>query len=121
MILTQEKIEEWLNCKASLDAAKKVEKELRILICEALSDDKEEGTHRYTIAGYELKSKVSYNYKLDPEVANAVLTKEEAACISSKPMLSLAPYRELEYSELIDEYIIVTPAMPTLTISWESE
>jgi len=110
-----------MDFKATLEAAKKQEMDLRLEICDELLEDKEEGTHNFQIAGYDLKTAVKFNYKLNPEVEDAALTQEELDCIKYKPSLVLSGYRKLEESDNIDEYITVTPATPSLAISWEDE
>lgn len=120
MEITQELLENWLDAKATLDAAKKEEADLRSQICLSLLEGKTEGTHNFSMFGYDLKAVKKLNYTLDANIDVALLTEEEQECIKFKPSLLMKNYKACVDTSILDEYISVKDGMPTLSIEQES-
>lgn len=116
MSIHQTTIEAWIDSKASLDAAKEQEMELRTRIADSLLAGKEEGTHNFEMYGYKLKLGNKFNYKLDPNVDMTILSDLEKSVIVHKPSLLLKDYKMLVDSPNLDEFITVNQATPTLKI-----
>jgi len=119
--MDQSTLENWLDAKATLDAAKKSEMELRKQICDELLADKPEGTNNFNLFGYDIKAVKKFTYSLDPDFDDTMLTDDEKECIRFKPSLVLGRYKKLIEPGALDDYVTVTEATPTLSISLNEE
>ena len=125
-----ETIEELLQQEAELQQQiedfKKVindERELRKKICLKLLEGKADGTHKFTYQNMMVKVAKSSTYALDQKeiarlIADEEFTEEERNAIRTKYELDLTKYKKLENSELLDNYITVKDAMPTIEIEF---
>jgi len=112
---------DYVEAKASADRFKKLENELRIKIVEQFFPTAGEGTHNSTFKGLELKATVRYNYKFDLDelkMIEEMLNENEAACVRRRPSLDLTKFKALDPDDkvLIEDAIIITPGLPTLTV-----
>lgn len=129
-----ELLTEWLAAKKTLDAAKKVEMDLRKMIVadETLFDpNKAEGTERYDLGnGYQLKcvKKTSYsmaNSNGETFAALKALTllgdassRMAESLVKFAANLRVSEYKKLNDSErkIMDEVITTKPGAPTLEL-----
>lgn len=112
--------EQWLEAKATLDAAKKEELRLRNLICNRVLKDKLEGAVTKQTPDFKVTATAKLNRKLDVEVLEAIwedLTEEEQEAVVYKPSLKLTEYKKIEQTggKLL-EAVTVAPAQATLKI-----
>lgn len=129
-----ELIKSWNEAKLTLEAAKKLEMELRSKVIESeFVNHKEKGTENVELgAGYKLKavfkqSITFVNSNKEGEVEKALTKLEkmgsEGAFIAErivrwKPELSVTEYDKLDtkYRKVIDEIIVTKPATPSLEL-----
>jgi hypothetical protein len=114
-------IAEYVEAKASADRFKKLENSLRIKIVDEFFPVAGEGTHNSCFKNMDLKVTVRYNYKFDKDelaLVEPMLNDEEAACIKRNPTLDLTKFKSLAPGDkvMIEDAIIITPGLPTLTI-----
>lgn len=125
-----ETIEELLHQEAALQqriadfkSVIEEEKELRKKICLMLLEGKADGTHKFAYQGMAVKVTKSSTYSLDQKevarlIADDEFTQEERKAIRIKYELDLTKYKKLDNSELLDNYITVKDAMPTIEIEF---
>lgn len=97
------------------------EKELRKKICLKLLEGKADGTHKFCYQNMAVKVVKSSTYSLDQNeiarlIADDEFTPEELEAIRIKYELNLSKYKKLDNSELLDNFITVKDAMPTIEI-----
>lgn len=129
-----ELIQAWNNAKLQLEAAKKLEMELRFQVIESeFANHKEKGTENLELSqGYKLKAvfKQSYSFlngNKNDEVEKALTKLEKMGAegkfiaeriVRFKPELSVTEYEKLDskYRKVIDEIIVTKPATPSLEL-----
>ena len=120
-----EKFAAWMEAKAKFDHYKSLENKLRIEICDELLENKTTGTHNFTdFDGYRVKAVKKVSHNIDKEVLGFIydeMSAEEQEAINFKPELSVSKYKKLEDHSVIDNAIIVKPAMPSLDIKLDEE
>ena len=99
------------------------EKELRKKICLRLLEGKADGTHKFAYQNMAVKVVKSSTYYLDQKevarlIADNEFSPEEREAIRTKYELDLTKYKKLDNSELLDSYITVKDAMPTIEIEF---
>lgn len=118
----QHLIEHWLEVKAEMDAAKELERELRMKIADELFPHAIEGASNMFVGDYKLKLTAKLNRKLDLEALETMdLSEEEEACIKRTPTLNLTAYKLLDDKAILDECLVTTPGLPTLKVSFEKD
>lgn len=119
------KFDEWMEAKSKFDHYKSLENKLRKEICDHLLEGKITGTHNFDdFPGYRVKAVKKVSHSIDNDVLSFIydeMTKEEQECIDFKPNLSISKYKKLEDHSVIDDAIIVKPAMPSLEIKVDEE
>lgn len=134
-----ELLQEWLNAKNAMDAAKNLEMELRKQVVAAFPfpAGAKEGTHRIDLnAGYQLKVVLKQNYNLDNKngaTDKALAAWEEAGktdvekalrsaiadrLVKWKPELSITEYRLLDAAALaaLQPVLTITDGSPALEL-----
>lgn len=124
----------WNNAKMQLEAAKKLEMELRSQVIESeFRNHKEKGTENVELgSGYKLKAvfKLSYSFlnsNKNDEVEKALIKLEKLGAegkfvaeriVRFKPELSVTEYEKLDtkYRKIIDEVIVTKSATPSLEL-----
>ena len=118
MMTLEDKLEEYRVIKNDLATLKKDEMDLRIVIAEELSaEGLAAGTHNFDFPGMKVKIVSKLNYKIDKEILEGVyLSEEEAECVRWKPEIDLKKYKQAEDTDSLDEAVIITTGVPTLTV-----
>ena len=117
----------WERAKSALDAAKKLESELREEIVSAHFQQNSPGTHHFdTPDGRDLVCVKKLNYKLDKattaqaqtEIAAIIGNELAGRLVNWKPDLALKEYGQLPDAAraIIDCALTITPATPTLEL-----
>lgn len=113
-------INDYLDAKANLDKFKKLESEMRIKVLNKFFPENNIGTNNTATKNFAVKGTFKNNFNLSAKISEVWddLSPEEQACVTFKPSLKLSEYNKLDedQKDLIDNYITVTPAMPTLAI-----
>lgn len=120
-------VDEYLDAKTQFTHYKALEAELRIqLLDELFKGETIDGTESTFIGEYKVKGTFKLGFKLDKKaMADAYedLSLAEQNCIKFDPGLILSAYKALDDSERqeLDDYITVSPSMPTIKIEKEGE
>jgi hypothetical protein len=113
--------DEWLEANAKRKYYVELEKKLRLDIVEPLIESLPVGTHTFTTEdGYVIKPVKRVSVSFDKELLEFVtdeLSDEEKDAIRWKPELDARKYKALDDHDVLDQAIIVKPAMPGLTIT----
>lgn len=115
-------LDDYITAKENLQTWKSIEADLRIkLLDQIFGDAIIEGTKTVELGGYKVKGSFALNFKLDAKAVDEAfdeLSEAERACLVYKPSLSKAVYKALEDYERegLDEFITVSPSMPTIKI-----
>ena len=117
-----ELITSYIEAKSKLDYYKALEAKLRIDLLDELFPAVGVGTHKDTIGDFEIKGVFKNNIKIDAKelsIIKDLLSDEELDCIRYKAELKAKEYNALSEDErsVLDEAVVITPAMPTLTVS----
>jgi len=102
---------------------KKEEMDLRVAIADILGEGKAPGTHTFEQDGFIIKLKLGLNHSLiQDELKEALederLSEEELELLRTKYDLRLADYKKADFNtDVLDEFVIVKPSAPTLTIT----
>jgi len=109
-----------MNVQLLLAATKKEELALRKALAEQIQlETLSVGTHNIDEGHFRIKAVRKVSYSLDRaalENAWEDLPDDQKDAVDWKPTLSLKIYKILDDTSMIDEYIEVKPAMPTITI-----
>lgn len=115
-----EKISAWLRAKADLAIAQEEERSLRAEILDQCFGPNNVGNKNCVRGDWMIKGGYGLTYSLDQEgITNAIALGEELpACIRTKYDLDKKAYDNLseEDSLIMDDYLTVKPALPTLEI-----
>ena len=114
-----ELLEQEYELSAQLKELKEKESKLRREICLQLLEGKAAGTHKFEYPGLLVKATKGYNYALDQEKLADIIDKlpaDQYECLNIKYALKMGEYKNLEDTDMLDECITVSEAMPTLTI-----
>jgi hypothetical protein len=111
----------YIDAKSNLDHFKKLEAELRIQMLEEVFPSASAGTHNFEMEGYKIKGVFKNNTRIDLKHFKSIegeLSAEELDCIRFKPELDMRKYNATSEDErsLLDEAVVVSPAMPTISI-----
>ena len=118
----EEKLEKQRQLAIQLKAIKDAEAKLRREICDELLKGRHTGTHNFDICGMKVKAVKSVSMRIDSKIDVDSLTDEEKALIAWKPSLKIGDYKKTTSdTSNLDEFIVVTPSMPTLTIELAPE
>lgn len=130
-------LQQWLDAKKALDAAKELEMQYRNAVVAAFpfDEDKKEGTQNLDLAnGFKLKVVKKQNYNLSSEGTDDILTAYENAAgtpeehgrrkliterlVKWKPELSITEYREAdaELLKMLESVLTITDGSPALTL-----
>jgi len=117
--------DQWLEADAKRKYYIELERKLRLEIVEPLIENVSTGTHNYTTKeGYVVKAVKKVSTSIDKEGLTFIeddLSDEEKAAIRWKPELDAKKYKELEDHDVLDQVIVVKPAMPGLVITHAEE
>ncbi|RKZ94834.1 MAG: hypothetical protein DRQ40_05050 [Gammaproteobacteria bacterium] len=117
----QSLVEKYNEAKAKLAHYKKEENALRLELIEEIFPNAIVGTYNGVSGNNMIKGVFKMNHRLDKTLEDDIesLTEAEKDCIVYKPSLSLTNYKKLDESEreTLDKHVIVTPALPTITIT----
>ena len=117
-----EKLEEHRNLNIQLKAIKEKEAALRRALCDELLKGKQVGTHNFNVAGLKVKAVKGVSMRIDAKIDVDELSDEEKNLIRWKPELKVGDYKKTTSdTSRLDEYVIVTPSMPTLSIELAPE
>lgn len=109
------RLQDYIDVKSKLKDIKALEATMRLALVEKYFKDNSIGTHYLEVNNYELKCKKSMNTKIDlPD--NVFLEPHEWKAIKVKYSVIISEYNNIEDTSKLDEYIIVTPAMPSLEV-----
>jgi len=112
-------IEEWLEIKEILDAAKKEELELRNKVIESFGSSQVSGAETIKKDGWKITIGHTIRSTLDESVLNTIyqtLPDKEKNCIKFKPGLVSQELKKLDGTEMLYEAIITKPGQNTLSI-----
>jgi hypothetical protein len=120
-------VSRWERAKSALDAAKKLERELREEIVAEHFQQNSTGTHHFdTPDGRDLVCVKKLNYRMDKattaqaqtEIAAIIGNELAGRLVNWKPDLSLKEYGQLPDAArtIIDRALTITPATPTLEL-----
>ena len=116
-------VQDYMEAKDRLTHYKKRENALRLAMIDAFFPNESEGTANTGYEQFSIKGTFKMNHKLKnmSEEELDSLTEEELDCIAMKPSLILSKYKALEDSDLLDELITVTPALPSLVVKFNDQ
>ncbi len=117
-------IELYVEVKSQLEYYKQMERKLRVDLCEALFPTANDTSVSTFVGDYVVKGIFKNNIKFDADslAKNApYLTEEEAECIKYTPRLIASAYKKLDDSSMIDECLVVTPALPTINVTVDED
>ena len=117
--------DQWLEANAKRKYYSELERKLRLEIVEPLIENVPTGTHNYkTKEGYVLKASKKVSVSIDKDGLAFIeddLSDEEKDAIRWKPELDAKKYKELDDHDVLDQAIVVKPAMPSLVITHAEE
>ena len=121
-IKISELLEQYNTAKSKMSHYQAEEKKLRLKVVDMLFPNAIEGTHNLEKSEFQVKGVFKMNHRIDAKAllnAEDSLNEYEKECIVYKPSLSLKKYKELPEAdrEALDELIITTPALPSITIT----
>lgn len=114
-----ELLAQYIDAKSKHDRYKKLEAELRVKLLSFLFPSAVEGTYNTFIDNIKIKGKFGLNINLNQKAYNELSTQmsdEELECITLKPTLSVAKYKQVVNKEILEQCISISPAMPTIEI-----
>ena len=113
-------LHDFIDAKSKLDKYKKLEAKLRVELLNELFPTAGTGTFKTEIEGLEITGSFKNNVRIDQadfKTFLPFLTDEELSCIKYTPSLITAKYSQLHNQNVIDDMLVTTPAMPTITIT----
>ena len=119
----QQLLHDYMEAKDRLTHYKDKEKTLRLSVIDAFFPNANEGTANAAYEQVTIKGTFKMNYKLTKEFDMDELSTEEQECVALKPSLKLADYKALAESEreMLDQFVVVTPALPSLKVDFAEE
>ena len=114
---------EWMEMQNLMRQIKSEEMELRKQLVVFLVPDHQIGVHSRGFITIKVKATLKLNHKFDELILSDLyddMTNLEKDAIKYKPSLSLSAYKKIpeEYREKLDDCLIVTPASPTLNVTY---
>ena len=119
----EELLQEWVDTQQMMRQIKAEEMELRKQLVQFLVPDAVIGVHTRGFTTIIVKATLKLNHKFDEQELEEHyddLSDLEKEAVKYKPSLSLSAYKKIpdELRQQLDEMLIVTPAAPTLSVSY---
>lgn len=123
-MISEKRIEEYLDSKAALKRAQALEKELRLELLSSAFGEGKLGKVSTAHRNYMIKGTFGTTMTLNKKMFEEALDEGEFdgtdvdSCISWKPSILKAKYEELGEHDLdkLNEFIVVKPSLPTIEI-----
>ncbi len=121
MCINQITVNKWIEAKSALDAAKRLELQLRNKVIADMKERNpaiEEGTSHHQFKNIDVAVSYKMNKSVDAEVLSAVwdkLSEAEQSVFTYKPTLNTKQYNELKDSKLICSIITTKPAQASVS------
>ena len=119
----EELLQEWVDTQQMMRQIKLEEMELRKKLVQFLVPEAVVGVHTRGFNTIIVKATLKLNHKFDEQELEEHyddLSDLEKEAVKYKPSLSLSAYKKIpdELRQQLDEMLIVTPAAPTLSVSY---